>query len=107
MLSLSLSLSDCIFYGNYRHIALCEIHKTLFEVCLGIPLVPLNLHLGFFSLPSSAGTSLISPPFKLFRNFYIDLVDPLHPCTTDNLLTFVVHDMRVSLTARQVNLETS
>ncbi|KAE8166028.1 cytochrome P450 [Aspergillus tamarii] len=69
-LCFSAGLTSCLG----KHIALCEIHKTLFE---------------------------------LFRNFYIDLADPLHPCTTDNLLTFVVHDMHVTLTARQVNLETS
>jgi hypothetical protein len=40
---------------------------------------------------------------QLFRNFNINLADPLRPCVTDNILTFVVHDMPVILTPRGEN----
>ncbi|RAH85193.1 cytochrome P450 [Aspergillus japonicus CBS 114.51] len=62
-LCFSAGLTTCLG----KHIALCEIHKVLFE---------------------------------LFRHFHIDLANPLRPCVTDNILTFVVHDMPVLLTAR-------
>ncbi|KAF7713604.1 Cytochrome P450 [Penicillium ucsense] len=39
--------------------------------------------------------------FELFRHFHIDLVNPLRPCVTDNILTFVVQDMPVLLASRQ------
>ncbi|PWY92201.1 cytochrome P450 [Aspergillus heteromorphus CBS 117.55] len=63
-LTFSAGLTTCLG----KHIALCEIQKTLFE---------------------------------LFRNFEIDLADPLRPCITNNILTFVVHDMLVYLTRRK------
>lgn len=46
---------------------------------------------------------LTIPETQLFRNFEINLADPLRPCVTDNILTFVVHDKPVIFTPREEN----
>jgi hypothetical protein len=74
-----------------RHIALCEIHKTLFEVILSLWTLTKPVEM------------LTIPETQLFRNFEINLADPLRPCVTDNILTFVVHDKPVILTPREEN----